>query len=489
MQNESDKSDQTFPIDLIAFALGIGLFANSLFILNQNYLQDPDTYWHIETGRWMWLEQKFPRYDIFSHTAFGKPWTNMEWLSQIILYFSYETLGWHGVVILAALTVVLTFVTMYLLLARDLRATVALGATFVAFIFASNHYLARPHLLSYPVVVFWTAYLAKACDENRRPSFWLLPLITLWANLHGGFTLGLVLAAGFAFEAAVTAPAADRRRVIREWSVFWFCALLAGCVTPYGYQYLVETYNVLNLGPVLQQNSEWRPMDADNDFVHEGILLILLTLALSFGTKLRFPRTLLVVGILHLGLRHVRGLPMVGLTWPFMLARPLQSQYAFLRPSRDPWPLFGTRSLNQLPALLCAAATAVVMVALSAVYIRVLPAMPSPKVSPRAAVDYALAQNVTGPVLNDFNFGGYLIFRGIKTFIDGRTLPFGKKFAVEYFEAMNIEKVAKFDEMADTYKVTWTLLQPGSPMAYHFDHSPKWRQLYADATAVIHVRR
>ena len=228
MRHESDKSDLTFPTDVIAFAFAVVLFSYALFLLNERLLLDPDTYWHIETGRWIWVEQKFPRYDIFSHTALGQPWTNMEWLSQIILYFSYEALGWHGLVLLTGLTIALTFATMYLLLARSLRATVALGATAVAFIFASNHFLARPHLLSYPVIVVWTALIAKACDEDRRPSFWLLPLITLWANLHGAFTLGLVLVGGFALEAIVAAPAAGRRGVFKEWSVFGFCALLAG---------------------------------------------------------------------------------------------------------------------------------------------------------------------------------------------------------------------------------------------------------------------
>ena len=42
---------------------------------------------------------------------------------------------------------------------------------------------------------------------------------------------------------------------------------------------------------------------------------------------------------------------------------------------------------------------------------------------------------MNGPVLNDYDFGGYLIFRGIPTFIDGRTLFFGKQFALDYFDA------------------------------------------------------
>ena len=92
-------------------------------------------------------------------------------------------------------------------------------------------------------------------------------------------------------------------------------------------------------------------------------------------------------------------------------------------------------------------------------------------------------------MLNDFDFGGYLIHRGIKTFMDGRTLPFGKKFSVDYFEATQLENLARLGEMADTHKVSWTLLRPNNTMSYFFDHSPQWKRVYSDDIAVIHIRR
>lgn len=490
MQHQKEKSDLAFPTDIISLFYGVALFAICIFVFNQKLLQDPDTYWHIETGRWIWIEHKFPRVDIFSHTADGQPWTNLEWLSQIALYISYKILGWHGVVLLTAAIIALTFVLMYLFLARNLRATVALGISAAAMVFAGPHLIARPHLLSFPVIVIWVAFLAKAREENRRPSFWLVPLVTLWANLHGAFTLGLVLAAGFGFEAMVVAPAAKRLRVAIEWLIFWFCALVAGCITPYGYQYILETFNLVNFATVLQQQGEWRPMDANNDAIHEAILLILAALALTFGVKLIFPRVLLVIGILHFGLKHVRGLPMVALMWPFMLAGPLQTQFAFLRHGTDPWPLFGVRKIRSLATVLAVSATVVAIALLGALYIRLQPNVnPSPKVSPQAAVDYVLRQNVKGPVYNDFDFGGYLIFRGIKTFIDGRTLPFGENLAFDYFETQKIQNLSKIDELVDAFRVTWTLVRPGTPEAYHFDHSSHWRRAYADEIAVVHVRR
>jgi len=125
--------------------------------------------------------------------------------------------------------------------------------------------------------------------------------------------------------------------------------------------------------------------------------------------------------------------------------------------------------------------------------------------APAAALNYAIKAKVTGPVFNDYDFGGYLIFRGIPTFIDGRTLPFGKDFVLNYFEAtgevrerlptgFQLEQMLrapagdKLDQLVDKYKVSWTLLRPQSAAALHFDRSLSWRRIYADSVAVVHVR-
>src|SRR5262245_29539199 len=223
--------DLVFPTDAAALLFAVLIFTHAIFLLNRGFLTDPDTYWHVATGKWMLLERAFPRSDIFSHTAFAEPWVNMQWLAQVILSLTYDLSGWRGLVVLCGLVLSSTFVLLYQLLARQLRATVALGASAVSFIFASNHFLARPLLLTFPIIIAWTACLARASEENRRPSLWLMPLMVLWANLHGGTTLGLLLAGGFGLEATLAAPSNERRRVAIKWLSFWIGALLASCVT------------------------------------------------------------------------------------------------------------------------------------------------------------------------------------------------------------------------------------------------------------------
>ena len=54
------------------------------------------------------------------------------------------------------------------------------------------HMLARPHVLTLPIMVAWAAALVRAMDQ-RTPTYWALPLITLWADLHGSVVLAIGL--------------------------------------------------------------------------------------------------------------------------------------------------------------------------------------------------------------------------------------------------------------------------------------------------------
>jgi hypothetical protein len=297
--------------------------------------------------------------------------------------------------------------------------------------------LARPHLLTFPIIVAWTASLARSSEENRRPGLWLLPLLLLWANLHGGFSIGLILAAGFGLESVIVAPAAQRRRVAIEWLIFWLGALLVCCITPYGYQSVVRTYLGIELGEILNYINEWTPMNARDNYSQEAVLLCLLALALTFGPRIGFIRAVMVIGLLHLGLRYVRALPIFALALPLIVAHPLRQQFAFLRPTSDRWPLFDEDKFRSFLTTTALAATLLVTSVLGTVHVILGPTdAPANNITPAAAVEYAINANVTGPVFNEFEFGGYLVFRSIPTFIDGRTLPFGKEFAVDYFNAV-----------------------------------------------------
>jgi hypothetical protein len=108
--------------------------------------------------------------------------------------------------------------------------------------------------------------------------------------------------------------------------------------------------------------------------------------------------------------------------------------------------------------------------------------------TPEAAVANAgLAE--AGPVLNDYSFGGYLIFAGIPTFIDGRGELYGGEFIARYNRDLSLADLGDFLKLLDQYKLGATLLAPDTPAVALLDRLPDWRRVYSDDVAVVHKRQ
>jgi len=108
-------------------------------------------------------------------------------------------------------------------------------------------------------------------------------------------------------------------------------------------------------------------------------------------------------------------------------------------------------------------------------------------VTPAAALDAAASMGLRGPVFNSESFGGYLVFRGIPTFIDGRIELSGNDFLARYLEADAGDEAA-LANLIGRYGITWTLLKPRDGAVRSLDSLPGWRRVYSDSTAVIHIR-
>jgi hypothetical protein len=91
------------------------------------------------------------------------------------------------------------------------------------------------------------------------------------------------------------------------------------------------------------------------------------------------------------------------------------------------------------------------------------------------------------PVLNDYSFGGYLIARGVRPFIDSRADLYGDAFLGAYARITRPDR-AELAAVLAQRRIGWTLFKAGSPMAEAMDAMPGWRRLYADRWAVVHVR-
>jgi len=107
--------------------------------------------------------------------------------------------------------------------------------------------------------------------------------------------------------------------------------------------------------------------------------------------------------------------------------------------------------------------------------------------APVTALQHVPAALAAQPVFNDYGFGGYLIWRGVRSFIDGRSDMYGDAFTQAYLRAEQPDPAA-LDALLQRWKVAWTMLAANDPVVGVMDRKPGWRRLYADRYAVVHVR-
>jgi hypothetical protein len=465
---------------LLHLCVGAGVFL-FLFVVGDRLLQDSDTYWHIRIGQWIIDHAAMPYSDNYSFTRAGSPWMSNAWLSQVLYATAYSHAGWAGPVALTALAVAAALVIFLNLIESCFEPVHRVALALLAFVVSSPHLLARPHVLALPVMVAWAGGLIRAVDERSPPPWFLLPLMVVWANLHGGFVLGLALIAPIALEALWQSDGREERiAVAKQWSLFGIAALLASCCTPYLHNTLVAAANILSLGPVLSLVSEWRPADFSSLGTFELALLGLIGLALHRGVVLSLPRIALLLLLTHMALSHVRCVEMFAFLVPLAIARPLRDRAAPAIRAIDPTASW----LVSLPAALAVIGGSV---ALSLAYAAHHDYAFVRTQAPAAALE-ALRQHQARRIFNDYQFGGFLIANDVPTFIDSRAELYGQQFMMQYLRAAEGRSRDEVAALLDEFQVDGTLLTPDQPAAQLLDRMPGWTRLYADDVSIAHIR-
>jgi hypothetical protein len=449
-----------------------------LVVKMDGVLRDADTYWHIVMGQWIVDHRAVPHVDMYSFTMRDAPWISSAWLSQVLLFLAYKLAGWPGPAILAALSASAAFFLLARFLLKRLPNVPVMILVSAGVAMTVHHVLARPHVLIFPLMVLWADGLLRAVEERRAPSIVYLPVIVLWANLHGSFTLGVALIGPFALEALWNADKSSRLTVALHWFRFGVLALLAGCVTPYGLESILVTLRILNLGSVLSTIGEWRPIDFSSVHPFTVCLLAGAAYALYSGFKLPLLRVAALLALVYETLVHQRYVDVFAMVAPFFIAGPL-AEHLSRRGLQEP-----RKAIPAKPAAIVAAVATLVILTGVIVAAR----DPTPPLVPRGAVE-KLKELKAARVLNDYYFGGYLIFQAVPTFIDSRAELFGPAFLSRYLRTINLEDVPDFIKLLDEYKIDSTLLFPSTQAVGLLDRLPEWERTFADDVAVVHVRR
>jgi hypothetical protein len=467
---------------------------------------DSDTWWHLKTGQYIVRNHALPVPDPFSFTTYigapaypGEATTRdfnlkHEWLAQAVLYLTYAAAGFPGLVLLRAAMVSAYCGLAGLLVFRRTKSFYRSLASAGLTAFLAGYFLSdRPYQFTYVLLAATLAIL-----EYRRWLWLLPPLFLVWANLHGGFFLGLVVVVVYGFEALFLRwrkqAAPDERRL---WLVSAACILAAGLnpngflaipvVAAYRKSYLQSTLFEWSHGPL------WPP---------NPISVLLFTAAAVLVWQRSKTR---LVDWLLLGLfgaayvSAVRNTNLLGLMAPLAIASyvPSYIPWSILPPwSYMPW----KRSLPVV-AEFVAAGLVLALIGAELAQGRGFHLRAAEWKYPTGAAEFLQAHQITGRIFNSYEKGGFLIWRlwpQERVFIDGRALnesvfrdyqrmiryapatggPSGRALLDQY--GIQVIVMNGFEiNSGDPYVLPVALADPAEP---------EWKLVYQDAQATIFMR-
>lgn len=459
----------------LALPLAAALVMYGLVLFTGRVLYDADTFWHITAGEWMLDHRQILHHDPFSHSMPGKDWETHEWLTEILMALAWRAADWNGIVMLGGLAIGLAAIMTGAWLARFMPPLSTAVTVLMGLAVLTPSLLVRPHLITLPLLVGWTIALLLARERNKAPPLWLPLVMVAWANMHGSYVLGLALVGPFALEALIGARPEKRLEVVWRWGLFGVLCLLAALATPHGIQGLIHPFNLMTMKS-LPNIVEWQPPNLSKPSPLKYAIFAVLFVALSRGAKFPVLRLVVLLGLLHMAMQHTRHVVVLGTLGPLLLAQPLGRALSpdHVADLRRHWRL-----------LAVVAAVGVIGVTGWRFY--------DPLVrkdgyhAPISALEAVPADLRETPVLNSYGLGGYLIFKGVKVFIDGRADMYGDEFTEQYMQmARGDEK--RLAEVLERYKIQWVFVETKTAIARNIAKQKGWKMLYGDRIAQVWVR-
>jgi len=428
-------------------AFPIGLAAAGFTLASGYPTGDPDTYWHLASGQWMLDHHQILRADIFSSTVSGQPYSVGEWLGQIVLTIVFNAGAWAGLAIFRGLLVAVAAFFIARLARRGGAPLVAALLVVVwALVFSKTRWTDRPAIFTFMLfpVVLDLLYSARA--GSRRALIAIPPLILLWANLHGGYPIGIALVLAFTVEALIL-----RRPNIAPLVLTLVASIVLSFADPVTFGVVGAAGHAFAPPRFISEEAPPDVLEASG-FIFAMFVLATLGVALFDGAALL--DAILLIPLLWLALSAQRQLTFFVFAATPLVAAGAARLYRLLRPGAMPFSPLPPLAAALLALLLWAGALATAIG---------VPTDPDERAFPTGAL--AAFRSGSGTLLNEYDWGGYVIYRvpERKVFIDGRLFPFHPDVLRDYRDAVELRPDWK--DVLAKYDVREVLLMPSKSLA------------------------
>ncbi len=422
-----------------------------------------DTWWHLRSGQEMVQSRALLFTDRFSFTAANSFFWNHSWLAQIIFYGVFTVGGLPALTAFCAVLAVAAWAVQWRMTHGDVATRlIVLG---IALSSATAIWSVRPQVFS--IVLLTIA--AKLAAEDRWAV--LAVLMVLWANLHAGFAMGLVIA----IAACVAALISDRDRLLGRVLGTTACAA-ATLITPLGTTNWTEMFASMARSRA-NQIHEWMPPGLSSGHLIFWLAAgALVWLAASRWRRLAAPADRVIVlsalAAIPLGARSIRNIPAFMILMLPAMTR-LLSVGERPTPKQAPQP---SRSATTILAFVSCAAAGLVVMAWRLPWT----SLGWQPMSRQAATAIA---SCPAPLYNSYEGGGPIIWfvPSQRVFLDSRQDPFPITLVQA---ATRVEATGDYKALFDRFRFQCAALAPGTPTAVALQRDG-WRQTFIDRRWVV----
>ena len=403
---------------------------------------DPDTYWQVAMGRWMLDHRELLHQDVFSSTVPGAHFGIGEWLGEIALAASFNIAGWAGIAVLrAGLIAIASYFLVRLARRGGTPWWISLPLIVAALLVSKITWTDRPQLFTlalFPAVLVLLFSLSPGFSRRLL----LLPAIFLiWSDLHSGYPLGLFVVAIFAAESMLTNGRRGLPLVVTAIACVAVTFLNPAPIDFAG----AARESVLHPPRFLV---EFLPPDVVTPAgaLFAGFVMLVIGSAMLRGGSLR--EAMLLAPLLYLALTAQRHM----LFFCFAAS-------AFLGPRLNPLPRW--RSFELPVPVRLPVAIALFVAALGSIVSA--PVRPDDRAYPAGALEALRADS--GVLLNEYDWGGYLIFNLPErpVFVDGSYVQYLNGVLDDYRALVGLRP--GWQGLLEKYTVRELLLQPQRPLA------------------------
>jgi hypothetical protein len=481
------------------------LVAVLIAVVDSSRYADPDLWGHIKFGQAVLAQHRLILHDPYSYSAPGHLWLNHEWLAEVILAAVYNVFGIVGLKLMKLGCSAATIVLLAIGTAETgAPAWLQFAAPMAAAVPITPQIEFRPQAFTFALLSALFALLAR--DNYRRDArLWLaIPLLALWANLHGGFIMGLATLG--VYSAAVIAQDLAQgngtRRGVRLLTIA-AAATLATLATPYGVGTWQAVLHALGNPYTRIYIHDWRSLATtfaiiwNTDWLDIYFIVIPLvmfaTLALAWIATPRggdFPLAFVAAVMIGAAFVAVRNLTIALIATTIPLARHLALAIDARRARRGLLPMrtqVAMRSSNQV----IVAAAGIVLLLYSGLF---SPKLPGGAIAyPRGAVEMMKQRGLSGNILTDFGWGEYVIWHlcpPSKVFIDGRYDTVYPMQVIEDNLLVQHHSTERMGEVLGKYPHDFVLLDPNDDQDEYRTMlaRPDWKRIYLDGTSALFAR-